>query len=327
MAIKIKPSNIFDMGNPSTTSFLADEASMVCQTYEHAQGDLSETVTVNLYEKVYDEDSGTVSGYQDVRTTANQHFPGTIDAKSDRTNIIIYFNINKKANIDNRTYWSVRKVITRARTDYSNETFEKTIFMDADAGTSVIQESNDNTVRISDQIIYQEDEVAIIPLKVSYTIDGVYANRIEDTQVTDKIGNEVSRGRLDFPQNELVQSTNVFGAKPISNSDKRVDYPTMFLNEVFSKYSKDKRVISLSLEVGKYYDTNGNLVIDAESADDSMPALIKKYDIIEPYKSSSYGETPLYKTADNLPMQFEVIAVNFSYNGISRQEIVAQQIS
>jgi hypothetical protein len=323
MAIKIKPSNIFDIGNPSTTSFLADEASMVCQTYECAQGDLSETITVNLYEKVYDNDSGAFGGYRDVRTTANQHFSGTIDAKSDRTNISAYLNINKKVNIEDRAYWSVRRVITYAMKG-SNETFEKTVFWDADAGTGAIQESNDNTVRIIDQIIHQE---ATIPLKVSYTIDGVYANRIEDTQVTDKIGNEVSRGRLDFPQNELVQSTNVFGTRPFVGIDKRVDYPTMFLNEVFSKYSKDRRVISLSLEVGKYYDTLGNLVVDAETADNSMPALIKKYDIIEPYKSSSYGEVPLYKTVDNLPMQFEVIAVNFSYNGISRQEIVAQQIS
>ena len=325
MAIKIKPSNIFDIGNPSTTSFLADEASMVCQTYEHAQGDLSETVTVNLYEKVYNN-SGNFVGYQDVRTTANKHLSGTIDAKSDRTNITIYFNINKKANIENRAKWSVRRVITYALKG-PNETFEETIFWDADAGTSVIQETDDNNVRIFNQIIYQEDEVATIPLKVSYTIDGVYANRIEDTQVTGKGSNEVSRGRLDFPQNELVQSTNVFGTKPFSNGDKRVDYPTMFLNEVFSKYSKDRRVISLPLEVGKYYDTNGNLVVDADSADSTIPPLIKKYDIIEPYKMSAYGETPLYKTADNLPMQFEVIAVNFSYNGISRQEIVAQQIS
>lgn len=324
MAIKIKPSNIFNIGNPSTTSFLADEASMVCQTYERAQGDLSETVTVNLYEKDYD--GGTFVGYKDVRNTANQHFPGTIDAKSDRTDITIYFNINQKANIDDLTNWSVRYVITYAIKG-SNETFEKTGFWNADAATGIIHESNDNTVRILHQIIYQEDEVNTVPLKASYTVDGVYANRIEDTQLTDKVGNEVSHDRLDFPQNELVQSTNVFGVKPMLNTDNRVDYPTMFLNEVFSKYNKDRKVISLSLEVGKYYDTDGNLVVDAESADINMPALIKKYDIVEPYKMSAYGETPLYKTTDNLPMQFEVIAVNFSYNGISRQEIVAQQIS
>lgn len=324
MAIKIKPSNIFNIGNPSTTSFLADEASMVCQTYERAQGDLSETVTVNLYEKDYD--SGTFVGYKDVRATANQHFPGTIVAKSDRTDITIYFNINQKANIDERDFWSVRYVITYAIKG-SNETFEKTGFWNADAATGIINESNDNTVRILHKIIYQEDEVNTVPLKASYTVDGVYANRIEDTQLTDKVGNEVSRDRLDFPQNELVQSTNVFGVKPMLNTDKRVDYPTMFLTEVFSKYNKDRKVISLSLEVGKYYDTNGNLVVDAESADINMPALIKKYDIVEPYNMSANGETPLYKTTDNLPMQFEVIAVNFSYNGISRQEIVAQQIS
>lgn len=322
MAIKIKPSNIFDIGNPSTTSFLADEASMVCQAYERAQGDLSETVTVNLYEKDYD--SGTFIGYKDVRATANQHFPGTIVAKSDRTDITIYFNINQKANIDERTNWSVRYVITYAKKG-SNETFEKTGFWNADAGTGVIKASDDYNVRISPQIIYQEDESATIPLKASYTIDGVYANRIENVQVTDKVGNEVSHDRLDFPQNELVQSTNVFGI--MLSTDTRAEYPKMFLGEVFSKYNKDRKVISLSLEVGKYYDTDGNLVVDAESADINMPALIKKYDIVEPYKMSANGETPLYKTTDNLPMQFEVIAVNFSYNGISRQEIVAQQIS
>ena len=322
MAIKIKPSNIFNIGNPSTTSFLADEASMVCQTYERAQGDLSETVTVNLYEKDYD--SGTFVGYKDVRNTANQHFPGTIVAKSDRTDITIYFNINQKANIDERDFWSVRYVITYAIKG-SNETYEKTGFWNANAATGIIHESNDNTVRILHQIIYQEDEVNTIPLKASYTVDGVYANRIENVQVTDKVGNEVSHDRLDFPQNELVQSTNVFGI--MLSTDTRAEYPKMFLDEVFSKYNKDRKVISLSLEVGKYYDTDGNLVVDAESADINMPALIKKYDIVEPYKMSANGETPLYKTTDNLPMQFEVIAVNFSYNSISRQEIVAQQIS
>ena len=314
MAIKIRPSNIFQIGTPNTTSTIIDKAVLTAHAYEKTQGSLSNTISATLYEAQYNA-SGVVAGFEDVRSTANEYFEGTITKNSNTlTTFSMKFSINQIANFDTRTYFSIRETVTYAYV--GGGTWERTLFLNV--GTL----GNDKEVSFSRSISQNGNAY---PIRVSWVVDGVYANRLDDTETSVVSDRNAIREIFDFPQNELVQSTNVFGMYS-SLTDKRTDYNPQFLNEVFAKYSKERKVISLTLEVGKYYDTDGNLVVDADSADVSMPPLIKKYDIIEPYRMASWGETPIKTKSNGDAQQFEVIAVNFSYNGISRQEIIAQEI-
>lgn len=315
MAIKIKPSNIFDIGNPNNTSFVMDEAVLRSRKYEKAQGLLSNTISATLYEAQYNS-SGVIMGFTDVRTTAQENFEGTLDISSSTlTNFTMKFSINKIANFDTYGYFSIRETVTYGYV--GGGTWERTLFLE-NVGTL----GNDNEVTFSRSISQNGNAY---PTRVSWVVDGVYARNLDDEEESLKLSQRASRGTFNFPRNELVQESNLFGMYS-SLSDQRVEYNGMFLDEVFSRYSKTKRVISLLLEVGKYYDTDGNLVVDAESSDESIPPLIRKHEIIEPYRMANFGETPIETTANGEAQQFEVIAVNFSYSGISRQEIIARAI-
>lgn len=66
-------------------------------------------------------------------------------------------------------------------------------------------------------------------------------------------------------------------------------------------------------------------MVDADNEDESVPPLLKKYDLVVPYIYTSKGEVPLSTDKDGNAKQFQIIGVNFSYRGIARQEIVIQE--
>lgn len=142
------------------------------------------------------------------------------------------------------------------------------------------------------------------------TIQGEYYSTKE---ILLKYGNSTLND-FSLPTNELVQQGNNIDGEELSNS---------VLQNVVRRYQNGKEAVTLKCSVGKYYDTDGNLVICPE--DESYPAVIEKYDVVEPYVFTNRGEVPLSTKADGTAKQFQVIGVDFSYKGVVWQELTLQE--
>jgi hypothetical protein len=163
----------------------------------------------------------------------------------------------------------------------------------------------------------EENGDGFIGLRIYYllsetiNVEGLYYSAEEVLRkYASSIGNSIT-----LPTNELVQEYNTL-------NDSELLSETL-LENVVNKYSRGKEVYELKCSLANYYDEFGFLAICPTESD--YPATFKKYDIVEPYIYTSTGEVPLSARTDGTPKSFEIIGIDFEFNGVVWQKITIQE--
>lgn len=328
MAIKISPSNIFDINHtPIPTNTFAnvrlDEnnynivvgnvtAPQTFTFYELQQTIVGENITATTPIEVTDKNN--VEFFEDAWITKGKGVVATLtfpltqktSFSLDSSNKITSHSLRRET-----TIWSLaggqRKVVSFEKPFKISSVNDKQVSLSYSA---YIFKDNDNGI---DEYILQE----VVSIEGQYYEKGDNTTAVYDDSIT------AAQNILKLPSNELVQGDNAYGLR--IDAVNAVNYSDKFVAEVFDRYKNGKETATLLCSVGKYYDLDGNLVVDAENEDSSIAPLLKKYDIVVPYVMTSQGEAPLSTDASGNPKQFQIIGVNISYNGIPRQEIVIQE--
>lgn len=140
---------------------------------------------------------------------------------------------------------------------------------------------------------------------------------LELEDVKKKIGKENGKSPTSFQSNELIQTTN-------HTEGNSSDLTEKSYNNTLKQYSYGKETITLTCSIGEYKDENGNIVISEKNKD--LPMVIKEGDIILPKVFSSNGyDVPISKYKDGTEKKFEVLKVEYIYDGSVMQKITGQE--
>lgn len=341
MAIKISPSQIFGITHTAVPLNSYGNVSVDERNYVVEVDNVSESKTFTFYEKQVEvsEDGTTKTTITDV-VDQNKGATFTDDLWIESVNrgrgVIssIPLNITQKTKIDSEYYNDSSIQITSHSLRRETRIFEAIVSGDTilggeeytvvsfDRPFQARNTSNSRTITVNySAYILQTNEA--YPNKAKYILSetiSIEGQCIKETESTvakydeEAIVNNISK----LPTNELIQGGNYYIMSNTNYSDK-------FIAEVYDRYKNGKETATLLCLVGKYYDLEGNLVVDADNEDESIPPLLKKYDLVVPYIHTSNGEVPLSTDKDGNAKQFQIIGVNFSYRGIARQEIVIQE--
>lgn len=108
--------------------------------------------------------------------------------------------------------------------------------------------------------------------------------------------------------NELLQSGGTVNGEPITKH---------LASNVLREYSNGKETVSILCSIDKYYDKNGNLVIDPSTNN----AVFKVGDIVIPMDYINGKEVPLSKYKDGSEKSFMVVAVRYKDSGVVYQKL------
>lgn len=333
MAIKISPSNIFDINHsPIPTNAFAN-VRLDENNYNLIVGDVADPILLTFHEiqtsvvgtdvkvsavRALDKNSVDLEFYGNaVRATLTfditkkTHFTRTavnrIDSHSIRREITYWDSV---VGAHKRVTFEMPFKVLSATDKQVIVWYETPIFLPPNATMEGVDWED---LRFFDTYVLTD----------LVSIEGQYFEAIDETTAVYDDSITAAKNILKLPSNELVQGDNTYGYK--ADAINAVNYSDKFVAEVFDRYKNGKETATLLCSVGKYYDLEGNLVVDAENEDSSIAPLLKKYDIVVPYVMTSRGEAPLSTDASGNPKQFQIIGVNISYNGIPRQEIVIQE--
>lgn len=341
MAIKISPSNIFDIKHTAIPLNSYDNVSLDERNYSVVDDIVSESKTFTFYEKQVEvsENGTTTTRIVSVIDKNDESFsddPWIEIANTGRgVTAFVPLNIVQISKIDtedvNADLIRVTSHKIRRETRYFDGIVSNGIIVTGDEYTTVTfvepfearrSTSNSRTidVRYSAHIM---QTTAAYPTKVKYILSETFSiagKCVKETDLTiaSYDADAISKNILRLPTNELIQGGNYYIGSNNNYSDK-------FIAEVYDRYKNGKETATLLCLVGKYYDLGGNLVVDADNADATIAPLLKKYDLVVPYIYTSNGEVPLSTDKYGNAKQFQIIGVNFRYRGIARQEIVIQE--
>ena len=95
-------------------------------------------------------------------------------------------------------------------------------------------------------------------------------------------------------------------------------------NRVLEQYKNGKETARILCSVGEYKNDTGELAISTKSIE--LPMSFNEGDLVTPMKLSSNGEdVPMSRYKDGTSKQFEVVKVNFIYDGATCQELTLQE--
>jgi hypothetical protein len=341
MAIKISPSQIFGITHTAVPLNSYGNVSVDERNYVVEFDNVSESKTFTFYEKQVDisEDGTTKITVKDV-VKNNKGATFYDDSWTELANTgravtaIIPLNITQKTklntNVIDTNYIEITSHYLRRETRIFDAVVsgdriiggEEYTVVSFDMPFKAKNTSNALTIEV-DYWTHILQTTVSYPNKVKYILSetiSIEGQCIKETEPTVAKYDEeaIVNNILKLPTNELIQGGNYYGDISTNYSDK-------FIAEVYDKYKNGKETATLLCLVGKYYDLEGNLVVDADNEDESIPPLLKKYDLVVPYIHTSNGEVPLSTDKDGNAKQFQIIGVNFRYRGIARQEIVIQE--
>ena len=347
MAIKISPSQIFGITHTAVPLNSYGNVAVDEKNYVVEVDNVSESKTLTFYEKQVEVSEDGTSTTKIVSVIdknennndfvdKNQGITFTDDLWIESVNrgrgvlSSIPLNITQKTKIDSEFYNDSSIQITSHSLRRETRIFEAIVSGDTilggeeytvvsfDRPFQARNTSNSRTITVNySAYILQTNEA--YPNKAKYILSetiSIEGKCIKETEPT--VAKYDEDNTLKLPTNELVQGGNYYGYSSTNYSDK-------FIAEVYDRYKNGKETATLLCLVGKYYDLEGNLVVDADNEDESVPPLLEKYDLVVPYIYTSNGEVPLSTDKDGNAKQFQIIGVNFSYRGIARQEIVIQE--
>lgn len=326
MAIKISPSNIFDINHSPIPLNTYEDVSLKEQNYTIKVGDVTNPLSL-IFFKV--DAQGNLT---DVANTANKGIVFTTSEFTENNVIINSLRADITVEVVQKTH-----LLVDADNDITSHSFRReTTYYDATTKQTYTEVSFEkpflNATLVTDKQItfkyfvrvkQKSTTTSTYAISEIISFEGQYFEAIDETTAVYNDSLTAAKNILKLPSNELVQGDNTYGYK--ADAVNAVNYSDKFVAEVFDRYKNGKETATLLCSVGKYYDLDGNLVVDAENEDSSIAPLLKKYDIVVPYVMTSRGEAPLSTDASGNPKQFQIIGVNISYNGIPRQEIVIQE--
>ena len=328
MAIKISPSNIFDINHTHVPANTFVDVRLDEDNYNIVVGDATAPQTFTFYELQQTIVEGSIAATTPIEVTYRNNVeffedPWVFQGKGVIANLTLPLTQKTAFSLDdsnNITSHSLRRETTLWSLAGGQRTvvsFEKPF---------AIKSVNDKQVSLSySAYIFKDNDNGIDEyiLQEVVSIEGPYYEKADSTTAVYDDSITAARNILKLPPNELVQGDNTYGYK--ADAVNAVNYSDKLVAEVFDRYKNGKETATLLCSVGKYYDLDGNIAVDAESADSSIEPLLKKYDIVVPYVITDRGESPLSADANGVPKQFQIIGVNISYNGVLRQEIVIQE--
>ncbi len=328
MAIKIKPSNIFDINHTVLPTNTFDNVRLNETNYSLLVGDVTSPQTFTFYELQQTVVGETITSTIPIDVTGNNNVTFTEDAWIEAAgtgrgviaNLILpitqatAFSVNDAGQVTSHSIRRETTIWSAAGGQKTKVSFEKPF---------AVNFVNNKQISFSYSAhIFKDNSNGIDEyiLKEIVSVEGQYFEKVDGT--TSVYDDTIIAGKniLQLPTNELVQGDNVYG---LASSTE--NYSDKFVTEVYNRYANGKETATLLCSIGKYYDLDGNLVVDAESPDSNIPPLMKKYDLVVPYIMTVNGEVPLSVDTDGAPKQFQIIGVNISYNGIVRQEIIIQE--
>lgn len=140
------------------------------------------------------------------------------------------------------------------------------------------------------------------------------------------IGSQDAKEKFALPSNGL---SSVW-CKHDDQDAGDLDVPTNFYakwigQKVIDRYTNGKEVWTIDCLVGDYYNSNGQLAISPEKSSSLLPLVFHKYDIVEPYISTTVGDKPLSEDNEGNAKLFQIIGVDFAYDGVPRQILTVQE--
>lgn len=326
MAIKISPSNIFDINHSPIPLNTYENVSLKEQNYTIKVGDVTNPISLVFYEM---DAQGNIT---DVANTANKEIVFTTNEFTENSVIINSLRADITVQVVQKTHlwvdannYIISHYFRRETTYYdtaTKQTYTEVSFEKPFLNTTIVTDEQ-ITFKYFVRVKRKSSDTTTYIIREIISFEGQYYEKADDTTAVYDDSITAAKNILKLPTNELVQGDNTYGYK--ADAVNAVNYSDKFVAEVFDRYKNGKETATLLCSVGKYYDLNGNLVVDAENEDSSIAPLLKKYDIVVPYVMTSRGEAPLSTDASGNPKQFQIIGVNISYNGIPRQEIVIQE--
>lgn len=326
MAIKISPSNIFDINHSPIPLNTYENVSLKEQNYTIKVGDVTNPISLVFYEM---DAQGNITY---VANTANKEIVFTTNEFTENSVIINSLRADITVQVVQKTHLWVdanNDIIShsfRRETTYydtaTKQTYTEVSFEKPFLNTTIVTDEQ-ITFKYFVRVKRKSSDTTTYIIREIISFEGQYYEKADDTTAVYDDSITAAKNILKLPTNELVQGDNTYGYK--ADAVNAVNYSDKFVAEVFDRYKNGKETATLLCSVGKYYDLDGNLVVDAENEDSSIAPLLKKYDIVVPYVMTSRGEAPLSTDASGNPKQFQIIGVNISYNGIPRQEIVIQE--
>lgn len=334
MAIKISPSNIFDINHsPIPTNAFAN-VRLDESNYNLMVGDVADPILLTFHE-LQTSVVGTDVEVSAVRALDKNSVDLEVDGNAVRATLT--FDITKKTHFTRTAVNRIDSHSIRREITYWDRVFGERKRVTFEMPFKVISATDKQVIVQYETPIFLDPNLPPVEgidwedirffdtyiLTDLVSIEGQYFEAIDKTTAVYDDSITAAQNILKLPSNELVQGDNTYGYK--ADAVNAVNYSDKFVAEVFDRYKNGKETATLLCSVGKYYDLDGNLVVDAENEDSSIAPLLKKYDIVVPYVMTSRGEAPLSTDASGNPKQFQIIGVNISYNGIPRQEIVIQE--
>lgn len=326
MAIKISPSNIFDINHSPIPLNTYENITIDEQNYLLKVGDVTNPISLVFYEM---DAQGNLT---DVANTANKEIVFTANEFTENSVIINSLRADITVEVVQKTHlWvDANNYITshsfRRETTYydtaTKQTYTEVLFEKPFLNATIVTDEQ-ITFKYFVRVKRKSSDTTTYIIREIISFEGQYYEKADNTTAVYDDSITAAKNILKLPSNELVQGDNVYGLS--IDAVNAVNYSDKFVAEVFDRYKNGKETATLLCSVGKYYDLEGNLVVDAESADSTIPPLLKKYDIVVPYIMTANGEEPLSSDASGNAKQFQVIGVNISYNGVLRQEIVIQE--
>lgn len=326
MAIKISPSNIFDINHSPIPLNTYENITIDEQNYLLKVGDVTNPISLVFYEM---DAQGNIT---DVANTANKEIVFTANEFTENSVIINSLRADITVEVVQKTHLSVdaNNYITshsfRRETTYYDTTTKQTyteVSFEKPFLNATLVTDKQITFKYFVRVKQKSTTTSTYAISEIISFEGQYFEPINETTAVYDDSITAAQNILKLPSNELVQGDNAYGLR--IDAINAVNYSDKFVAEVFDRYKNGKETATLLCSVGKYYDLDGNLVVDAENEDSSIAPLLKKYDIVVPYVMTSRGEAPLSTDVSGNPRQFQIIGVNISYNGIPRQEIVIQE--
>lgn len=200
--------------------------------------------------------------------------------------------------------------------------------------------TNDNTLDFSIKALSKLTVYAGFALRSLDSVSGNVTVPIECLKITFSLKKAkiIYNERIQYLKivnfNEVIENTETDGEAVFSIAQNDFLRGLMTYNgtwgdhsRLFEKtldlYKNGKEIATLKCNIGEYYDENGNLVISAKTNDKMT---FEHYDKVVPMSRSSNGkDAPISFNSDGTAKVFEVVGVNFIYDGSLLQELLLRE--
>ena len=168
------------------------------------------------------------------------------------------------------------------------------------------------------------ENIRSFDVELNGTIEEFKPNKIEVTVYGNKIGISLNDKNVSYKYGNKPYT--ISGNELLQDGTKTYNKITSeyLATGVLNSYARGKETAKLLCAIGEYKDENGELVISAKNTE--KPMSFNEGDIVIPKVFSANGEdVPMSRYKDGTSKQFEVVKVNFIYDGATYQELTLQE--